>query len=385
MNKMLLLIVSFCSILFLSSFSNAKNTKPATNDNNSFQKTEKVYQGDDVSGELEEIYEEFLKLFPEGFEEDVSNLTGVGGIGEVFKFLKKSIFGEESRVLKIFLSFLGISLMFILAEMFCSEIGELSATVKSAVALCLSVPILLFAEDIILDVRDGIESGSEFFAELIPIMSSVLAVGTGASTASISSAGMGISLSFISSFLAKSLLPVSALIFSVSLISNLDNGQGISNVSKSIRGFFNFGIGIISFFLVAILTFQGAITASADTVALRGAKYAASNMIPIVGSVISGALSTLASGVKLISSAVGVFSSVFLIGVMGAPLIGLLMYRLSINVCITFCSLSGSSFGQRFFEAVRSAIDCIIGILSCSLLVYLLEIILFTQLVGRLL
>ncbi len=384
-HRIYLLILPILFVLFLSSFKNYNLVKYAENDNKSIQNEANLSENNAIESELEAIYERFSALLPEGFLENINDMKGADGIKSVFDFIKSTLTGESNGTLKTLLRLVGIGLIFVLAEMFSADIGELSPSVRSAVSICLSVPVLLSVKDIIFEVQNGIDAGSDFFAGLIPVISSVLAVGTGTSTAAASAAGMGISLSFISAFLSKNLLPVSALIFAVSLVSNFECGQGLASVSKGIRGWFNFGIGLVSLILVATITFQGAISAAADTVTLRGVKYAASNMIPVVGSVISGAISTLASGVKLISSTVGAFSVVFLLSVMGAPLLTLLLYRFGIGTCITFCSLAGASFGQRFFEAVRGALDCIIGVLSCSLLIYILEIILFTVLAGRIL
>ncbi len=376
----------FLTVLSLSSFTYSENRENNNNDNNSFQNRNfavlNLSNETDFEKELENIYEDFLELLPDEFPEGTKELSGFFGIESVLGFIKDAVLGEENRILKTFLRFLGISLIFALAEIFCSEIGELSPSVKSALAVCLSLPVLTFAKDTVFMVKSGIESGSEFFSGIIPILCSVLAIGTGASTASASASGMSLSLSFISGFLSNNLLPVSALIFSISLISTIDTGQGISGASRGIRGWFNFGIGVVSVVLVATMTFQSVISASADSLTLRGAKYALSNMIPIAGGVVSGALSTLASGVKMLSSSIGVMSVAVILSFMGAPLISLLLYRLCMGACITFCSLAGASYGQKFFESVRGALDCIIGILSFSLLIYILEITLFMKLIG---
>ena len=36
-------------------------------------------------------------------------------------------------------------------------------------------------------------------------------------------------------------------------------------------------------------------------------------------------------------------------------------------------------FAQRFFESIRGAIDCLIGVMASSTLIYVLEIIIFMK------
>jgi stage III sporulation protein AE len=163
------------------------------------------------------------------------------------------------------------------------------------------------------------------------------------------------------------------------LIASFDTGQGISSVSRGIRGWFSFLIGLSSFVFVTVLAFQNLIVASKDTVILRSAKYAISGMIPIVGSTVSGALATLISGVKYLSVSIGAVSVLVILSVMGAPLITLLFYRLCMGACITLTSFSGASYAERFFTSLRGAIDTVIAVLASSVMVYVLQIIVFMK------
>jgi stage III sporulation protein AE len=130
--------------------------------------------------------------------------------------------------------------------------------------------------------------------------------------------------------------------------------------------------------IVAILGAQTFITAASDSLAIRGAKYAISGMIPVVGGTVSGVLGMLISGVKLLSGSIGAISVAVLLSFMGAPLIQLLFYRLCIGACVIITSFSGASFGERFFSSVKGAIDCLIAVLTSSLMIFILEIIILT-------
>ena len=93
---------------------------------------------------------------------------------------------------------------------------------------------------------------------------------------------------------------------------------------------------------------------------------------------VSGALGALISGVKLLSSTVGVVSVVAILSVISLPLIKLLFFRFCLFVCITVSSFSGGSFGAKFFGSVRGALDTLIAVYASSSLIYVLEIIIVT-------
>ncbi len=386
------LILTFVSVFFLCSFS----TKTQENTNKSLQIT--LVQANnnlddienennsenfiiDIDGKLEEIFRDFKSIVPKEVPIDVNDISGTAGIGEVVEYII-SLF-DNSGVIKSFCILIGIALLFCLAELIFEDAGEISSFGKSAAALILSLPVLYMGKEMILSVKQGIVSGSEFFGEIIPILSSVAAIGIGGLTAGTAAATMSLSLAFVLKVLVNNLMPMATIIFSASILSNVDTGQGVNGVAKGIRGWFNFIIGFISVIIVATLGTQTIIASSHDGLTLRSAKYALSGMIPIVGSTVSGALSLLISGAKLLSGTIGITTVAVLFYFMGSPLIMLLFYRFCIGACITLTSFSGASAGERFFSSMRGAIDCLIAVLAFSLMIFIFEIIILAAVIGR--
>ena len=109
--------------------------------------------------------------------------------------------------------------------------------------------------------------------------------------------------------------------------------------------------------------------------ALRSAKYAAANMIPVVGNVVSGALGTLTSGVKMLTGTVGALSAASVVYVAASPLVSLLLARVALVTGSAICGFSGADFGRGFFESVKGAVDALISVTVFSSLIYILEII----------
>lgn len=332
---------------------------------------------DSVEEKLDDIFSEFVKIVPEGIPTDPDELAGAVGIDEVINYVS-ALLRDGMGNMSTFYLFVGVALLFCLSELLSEDMGEAAAAVRAGTALVLSAPVIEAAADIVESVGVGIADGSEFFAGVIPILTSVCAISAGGVTAGCATATMGFSLSFVSGILAKNLFPAAMLIFIASMLSAVDTGQGIAAVAKGIRGWFNFIIGITSLLIVAILGAQTFITAASDSLAIRGAKYAISGMIPVVGGTVSGVLGMLISGVKLLSGSIGAISVAALLSFMGAPLIQLLFYRLCIGACVIITSFSGASFGERFFSSVKGAVDCLIAVLTSSLMIFILEIIILT-------
>jgi stage III sporulation protein AE len=156
-------------------------------------------------------------------------------------------------------------------------------------------------------------------------------------------------------------------------------GGTVSGVAKNIKGLFNWILGIGTTVLLAAVSMQSIIAGAQDTAYLRAAKYAASGMIPLVGSTVSGALGTLAGGLSYVKSAVGVSAVMMIVTLALAPLVTLLLYRLAFSLSISFLEFMDAKGGVRSFSAFRSALDALIAVYSLSAVVYVSEIVVFMK------
>ena len=325
---------------------------------------------------LSEIYESFLSALPGDVPRTAQEISGLVGVGEIFSYLLGILTSVES--VRTLLLFVAVGVLFSLSELFCAEMAEGAATMRSALAVILSVPIFNLMKDLVFEVSEGISRSSEIFSGIIPALVGILAIGSGGAAASASGAALTASLGFVTGVLSGALLPLCTMIFSISMVSGFDTVGITDGAAKGIRGIFNFLIGLSSLVIVATLGVQTVISVSVDNLATKSAKYALSGMIPVVGGVVSGALGALISGVKLLSSTVGVVSVVAILSVISLPLIKLLFFRFCLFVCITVSSFSGGSFGAKFFGSVRGALDTLIAVYASSSLIYVLEIIIVT-------
>ena len=352
------------------------------NSNNCLQKSDVelkngTYRIDD---EFTDIYNEFIGLLPENVPKNLDEISEKLSLTSVFEYAKEA--AKDFISGKVLISLLGLALLFALFETLSSDLGELSLSVKCSFSVVLAIPVLKIMEKTLLEVAEGMSGGSELFSLVTPTVISIAAISNGSATASVAASSMSISLAFVSQILSNALMPASALIFSSSMISSFDTGGITNGISRGVRGWFNYLIGISSLIILSIFSCQTVISKAVDSTAQKGARYAIANMIPIVGGVVSGAFSTLISGAKMLSGVVGVISCIAIISVMGAPLVKLLFLRFCVGACILVVSFSSGGAGERFFASVRSALDTVIAIFVSSLLIYALEIFMVTRTLG---
>ena len=327
------------------------------------------------------FWDEYVDSIPEvekkpETEEDV--ISGVG-IDSLLSEIVSAVRGEGGRAAAFFAMIFGIAMLISVSETaFPIENQAFSRQVSAAVAMISSVMIFERVGPVCFSVKESLSALTNFFSSLIPIFTGIMTAGGNINSAPVQALNMNITLSVIAKVSSSLLLPLCFALFSLALLSGIDGG-GVSSVAKGIKGVFMWLLGISTTVILAAVSMQSMIAGAADSAYLRAAKYAASGMIPVVGSTVSGALATLSGGLSYVKSAVGISAVFIIISISLSPLICLLLHRLAFSVSISFLEYMGSGGGVRVFSAFRTALDALISVYVISVIIYISEIIVFIK------
>ena len=330
--------------------------------------------------EAEELLEEFSSLIPDGSGvslEENELLLGIGFDG-IMGAVINALRGEGSEIVKFFFTVLGFAILSVVVSLssFNSASAERCAGVGVAVLTGASIYPRLYS--IFMTVGDSLESVSSFFGAALPVLTAITTASGSVKTAAVQAANMNITLGIVGTVAVKLLLPLSFALLAIALVSSFGDG-GVATVGKGIKGLFSFGLGIVTAVSSAAVALQTVIASASDSAALRAARYAASGLIPVVGSSVSSALSTLAGGFAYAKSTVGAAAIAVIVALTMTPLLSLLLYRAIFSVSITFLDYVGNSLTSRCFSAYRTAIDAAISIYVMSTIVCIIQLIVFMK------
>ena len=321
---------------------------------------------------------DFENIIPDGFSEDILDTQGLieaaslrGLLSEILSVIE----GGGSATLGFFLSLVGITLLLSLASL---SHQRLSKHTEAGVSVVCSVLIFGSLRPIFDSLSDSLTSLTDFFSALIPISVGITALGGGEVTAGVQASGMYLTLSIVGSIGGRVLVSVSAVGLAMALLSAF-GGDTVSSLVKGVKGVFYWIVGIVTALISGAFSLQTAIASATDSATMRAVKYLAGGLIPVVGSTVSGALATLASGISYAKTIIGGGSVVVMLSLVLAPLVMLLLYRLSLSVATALASLTGTNSAERLFTAYRLSLDMVIAVYSLSALIYLFEIILFLK------
>ncbi len=331
-----------------------------------------------AEGAADEALSEFEELLPpelSGITAEPDRLLDAISVRALAEEVLLLAFGERGRIISFLMLLLGCAVL-IAVSGYAS--GKLSEPCRLAVGALCSLLIFERVGDVFLSIDDSLTRVTELFSALIPIFTGITLSGGGVATASAQAAGMNITLAVVGRAGTAVMLSAVGLGLALALLSAFGD-ENIALLSKSLSGFFKWAVGIATTAIAATLSLQSVVATAADSAAMRAAKYAASGLIPVVGSAVSGALSTLASGLSYAKGIVGAGAIAVMLSIVLSPLIILLLYRLAFSFAVSFSDFLGASAATGIFGAYRTALDTLIAVYSLCSVICIFEIILFMK------
>ena len=315
----------------------------------------------------EELLGGFAEVLPDGLGE-LASAEGVSGLG-IDKLLYE-VFSSASdgvgTVVELFLFLVGTGLIGSLA------FGRTSRLAVGAASSVISFGALLWLYPAFTCAFDALGDLSRFFGALVPVVSAIPILGGGTSTGATVGFGMELAL-WLMGGVCGELLPL--IVAAMLATSGFNFGTGTGAGFKSL---FTKLIGVCTAVLAGMTALQTFISACADSATMRLAKYAASDMIPVVGGAVSGALSTLAGGLSYAGGIIGAGSVFAMLSIALSPLVMLLLYRLAFAVAGGICRcVSG---GVSCISGISDALDAVISVYVMTMIIYIFDII--TVIIG---
>ena len=316
----------------------------------------------------EDLLDRFEEVLPSGMG-DLASAEGISalGIDKLISEILSLISGGIGSVAPVFLLALGGGMLAALGSL----VGtKMSGRAASMISVILSLSLLAVLYPSISAALGALGELSGFFGSLMPVVSAIPILGGGVSTGATASMGMQLTL-WIMGGVCGSVLP--AVIASMLAASALGDIGGVGELGRGVKSVFTKVIGISTAVLAGITALQTFISVCADSATMRLAKYAASDMIPVVGGAVSGALATLAGGLSYAGGIIGAGSVAAILSIALSPLVMLLLYKLALEAAQTVCSsVSGS---VSCISGLSGVLDALISVYVMTIIIYIFDII----------
>ena len=257
--------------------------------------------------------------------------------------------------------------------------GASGETLGFCLRLALYTAIVLQTAGMVETVQIFFTQLSSLMGGMIPVMGVAYALGGNLGQAAVNGEITLLLLAVCEYVSATVTPPVCAICMSFSLMDAFGLKLTLAPLCEQVKKWYVWLLGLITFLLSLALSAQSVLVGRADSLGMKGVKYAVGNMLPVVGGAVAGSLGTVAAGVSLLRGISGV-SGIILVALLLMPtLVQLLLLRTVLRLAATVAALLGCEGEGRLLGEMASlhgylaaavSICAVAFILALSLLIH---------------
>jgi len=283
---------------------------------------------------------------------------------------------ELRRPLGIFGALLGMTVL--CAALSGLRVGMQSGSLREVfgvvTVLCMisaaAAPIL----DSIMATVNAIQNASIFMLGFIPVFSaSVMAAGQPITGAAYNMFLFGAS-QIISQVVSQTLLPLMSMYLALCLVGGLAPELEISSICTGVKRIVTWSLGFIITLFVGILSVQTMVAGSADTLAVRTAKFMVGSFVPVVGSALTDAMVAAQGCLKLIRTSVGAFGILAALGLLLPVFLQVVVWYGITNIAAAAADLLGVKEVGGILKSCSSVLSIMISFIICYALLMIVTI-----------
>ena len=235
-------------------------------------------------------------------------------------------------------------------------------TVTVMIAIILTVPTM---ESCIKNAAATLKSGSEFMLCYVPVFAGISAA-AGNAASSLSYNAIVLLIAEVSVNIASDMLmPVISVCMAMNIIDAVNPTFSLSSVTGLMKKITSLFLGFGMTVFTGLLSIQSIVGASADTLGVKAAKFVVSNFVPVVGSAVADAYSTMRSGLGLLRGAAGAFGIIALCVTLLPPVLETLCLYLAMTAGEAAAQMFGVKELGTFFKGAASVLSLTAAVLAC--------------------
>lgn len=245
-----------------------------------------------------------------------------------------------------------------------SPLAPTVGTVMSvAVSVTLAVPII----SLINQIADSVESACTFTeAFAVVFLGILIANGQTISAAGYSSFLFG-AVEVCTVCVGELILPMLKIFLAMSCVSAVSETIKIDSIIQFFEKNAKWLLGFLAVLLSAVLGISGVISASADNVAARTAKFVISGSVPVVGSAVSDAYLTIKSGMVLLRNSVGAFGIIAIAYIYLPLIIRTVLWNFVMEIGLSICEVLQLNSINKLMKSLSGMISLMLGVLVFSM------------------
>lgn len=350
MKKYLLLFIFFCSF-FLVGFS--FENELVENQIN-FWEPEKI--GNDLSEETAEILRSL------GIDE--LNLENISELSfyDFTKLFIESITDKIKEPFKAIFYIISAALVCSLINNFCEGFLKSEKTVGLVAVLASSGIVFIPIKELLYDTAKVIGECSDFMLGFIPVYSSVISASGYISSAIGYRTLMLGAVTVISRIVSEIVVPMIGIYFAMCIAGSVSDIK-IGEISKYFKNFAVWILGVSMTVFSGILGLGNLISTSTDNAFNKTAKFLIGSAVPVVGSTVSDAMTTVKGCLSVTGNVFGIYGIIVTAAIFIPPIISILIW----NICLSASAAACGIIDNKNLHNLISSASAVTGIMLALL------------------
>ena len=225
--------------------------------------------------------------------------------------------------------------------------------------LLIVVSLLLPVSESLVQAFSAMELSSNFLLAYIPAFAGVISMsGKPLSSAAYNSVMIGLS-NLLAQCNVKVFLPVVQVFFSLNIASSVQPKYAFNSLVAFFKKAVTVLLGFSATIFTGLLAIKGSLASAGDSVAVRGVKMLVGSAVPVVGSALSDAYTSVLGSITLIQNAVGIFGIV-VFALMHVPVIlDLLLWYLALSFTASVSEALGQKQAATLLNGIASTVSLV--------------------------
>lgn len=308
-------------------------------------------------------------LFEKSINGHVSDIFDIGVI-------QKLLFDEIYVAISLMAS---LMIVIIIHSIFKAIIENLENQATSQIVYFVQyliiVTILINTFVAILDLtKETIENVVSFMNLLIPLLITLMLTTGTLVTTSICQPILVFLTSFIGNFINLFLIPLLMISITISIISNVSDKVQIDKLSKFMKSFIVWILGIILTIFTCVLSLEGTLSSSVDGITAKTAKVAVSNFIPIVGKIMGDTVDSVIGCGNILKNSLGTIGIIIIVGIVLLPMIKILTLWFSFKLTSAMCEVVADNKIVKLMEQVADSYKVLLAVLCSVSIMFIIGI-----------
>lgn len=238
--------------------------------------------------------------------------------------------------------------------------------------LCICAAVITPVIDCISKTGKTIFDCSNFLISFVPVLSGVMTAGGQIVTATSYQVFLFWAAELVSVIVSRTLVPFLGIYLAIAITSSMNTEFRLDKIADSLKSFICWSLGGLLTVFVGILSIQGIVASSADTVSLKATKFLISSVVPVVGGALSDALGSVQSCVKLLKTSVGAYGIIIAVMTFLPLLIESISWLLVTKISQVVAEFLGVGGVTPVLKATSSVLGIILAIILCFMMLIII-------------